>query len=132
MEAERKLEEVFKSFLAVLFGPLNKTKLEAPAVVNVTKVDGAGESADLRNVSENAPVGFEPPSKVKQLPEKKPAVIERPVVNLEPLVSGENLKSESHFAFDDKKKASDDVDLGGTASSPQPSFEPLNLHLRPK
>ena len=84
IEAEKKLDDVINSLLAILFGPRNKTGngFAAPST-NLTPV------GEAKNVFETAPITLEQVSNAELLSEKVSSG--RPV-SLEPLGSGENFE----------------------------------------
>ena len=92
IEAEKKLDDVINSLLAILFGPLNKTEngFAAPS----TDLTPIGEA---KNVSETAPITLEQVSDVELLSEKVSA--SGPPVSFEPLGSGENFEPWRRIAF---------------------------------
>ena len=92
IEAEKKLDDVINSLLAILFGPRNKTGngFAAPST-NLTPV------GEAKNVSETAPITLEQVSDIELLAKK--VLASGPPVSLEPLGSGENLEPWRRIAF---------------------------------
>ena len=91
IEAEKKLDDVINSLVAILFGPLNNTGngFAAPST-NLTPV------GEAKNVFETAPITLEQVSDAELLSEKVSSG--RPV-SLEPLGSGENFEPWRRIAF---------------------------------